>query len=101
MSIIIKGLDLPPVSDTNGIINLSIDCYGQVVVSNTHPTKILKAEQIPKHGPLIDLDALNENAVELMDEFYTNGEYAEERGVNMLRHITIEAPIIIEAEDKE
>ena len=63
MSIIIKGLDLPPISDTNGFINLSIDCYGQVVVHNTYPTKILKAEQV-LIGRLIDADALADQMAE-------------------------------------
>ena len=92
MSIIIKGLDLPPVSDTNGIINLSIDCYGQVVVSNTHPTKILKAEQIPKHERLIDAEALIREAV---IHFFTTNYF------NDICKMIDNSPTIIEAEEDE
>lgn len=95
MSIIIKGLNLPPVSDTNGIINLSIDCYGQVVIHNTYPTKILKAEQVPKHERLIDADAL---IVDLMDrgvEGLQTDDWYE------IQQVVADAPTVIEAEDKE
>lgn len=96
MSIIIKGLDLPPVSDTNGIINLSIDCYGQVVVSNTYPTKILKAEQIPK-GRLIDADAVQDTVLRLIEDGWdiTRGDYKR------MDSILFECPTIIEAEEIE
>ena len=56
MSILIRNLNLPPISDTNDIINITIDCYGKVIVY-TYPIKILKAEQLPLHGRLIDADA--------------------------------------------
>lgn len=91
MSIIIKGLNLPPISDTNGIINLSIDCYGQVVVSNTQPTKILKAEQILIHGRLIDVDAL-------MGKIEADTPLSDVFEKLMRRYCNI-APTIIEAED--
>ena len=97
MSILIKGHFLPKDRE-HYLIQINADgtiydAVGRGIVG--------VAVELPPHGPLIDLDALNENAAELMDEFYTNGEYAEERGVNTLRHIAIEAPIIIEAEVDE
>lgn len=57
--------------------------------------------ELPPHGRLRDFDIFNEQAIILMDEFYKNGEYAEERGANMLRHIAFEIPTIIEAEEGE
>lgn len=97
MSIIIKGLNLPSVSDTNGIINLSIDCYGQVIISNTYPTKILKAEQLPQHGRLGDLDKL-ENGLRLMAK-YQHGE--RQQGILGCCATIRMASTIIEAEDEE
>ena len=104
MSILIKGIDMPPV-DSDVIVRIWGTGYIQRIESyHSYDVPDGKAIELPPHGRLGDLDALKDVQQADADFFKGSNDYGEkcrrDEAINAVANI-VNAPTIIEAEEGE